>query len=181
MIKGVEVRPVTNLTDNSVRSVGREFAYTFGKIAEISEILNTMLNRDEIRTLFLATDSRPARIRRLSGFTPSGNQAIPFDTADFDAGGYFDITNPTGIAFAFGGVFRVRAFVDWSGAAGLIQLKLNATDVIAEGTQSVETMYFFKAGDFLEVLTDAAVGSGLHSPVLEIEFIRPSPHPPEVQ
>lgn len=178
MLKPVELRPVPNLTDNSKQSIGREFSYVFGKLAEISELLKQIFDMEDIRTLFLTIDNRPARIRRETAFSPSGTEAIPFELADFDAGGYFDIDNPDGAGFPFGGVFWLHGYVTWVAATGLLQLRVNGTDIIAVGEQDVEALYLLKAGDFVELLVDDDVEGGLHSPVLEIEFVRPSPNPP---
>lgn len=175
MTRKVDVRPVSNLVSNDVGSLRREFAFVYGKIAELAEVLVGVYDKREIDAMLRLVDRRPARIRRTSGFSPGGTAAIEFTTSDFDAGGYFDIdTDPTGMTFNFGGVFRVRGFVAWSGAEGTLQLLANDTELIAEGVHSVETMRFFKRGDFVQLVVDQDVEGGLHSPVLEIEYVRPN-------
>ncbi|MCI0529472.1 MAG: hypothetical protein L0Y56_18690 [Nitrospira sp.] len=175
-VRKIDIRTVPNLRGNSVGAIKTEFMNTFQILAQITEVLNTLYDKDDIDTLFRAIDPRPAKIRRTTPFSPAGSKPVFFESADFDTGGYFDDTNADGIEFDFGGLFRIHSYVTWSGSPGLVTLLVNGTDTIAQGIESVDTLYSFKQGDFLQVLVDTNVDEV----VLEVVFLRQDVAPPRL-
>lgn len=167
-VRKIDIRTVPNLRGNSVGAIKTEFMNTFQILAQITEVLNTLYDKDDVDTLFRAIDPRPAKIRRTTPFSPSGSEPVFFESADFDAGGYFDDTNADGVKFVSGGLFRAYSYVTWSGSPGLVTLLVNGIDTIAQGIESVDTICSFKQGDSLQVLVNADIDEI----VLEIIFLR---------
>lgn len=172
----LEIKAVSDLTSNSKRDIARELNAIWKKLAEVRDVFLGTFTAEEVQELLNGFNTLPARAHRDSTFTPSGNEAVPFDVVDFDAGGYFSTSTPTKAVFVVGAVYRVRSFIIWDGAAGVLQLRLNGVDILAEGSESVETIWSFSAGDYVEVLVDDAISNI----VAEIERVSLSPFSPRV-